>query len=181
MTTSDFHIYYWAGIGVSAVKYGIGIHRISIGDDHGLDGEAVLEPVGNWCDLNVGLDYFKAMQVENYISTLLAGSAASFIRVQDQRCHLKRSLGDAGLEMKFLREVWHCLQREPDRAVAIICGSLGAYDDGDVEATTQRLWHRAARLLRQPTHHQQLKCLAQRLSETRQMAGEDVYRFLIDQ
>ena len=125
MSYPDFHIYYWAGIGVVAVKYGIEVQRISIGDENGLGGEAVLEPIGKWCSLNVGLDYFKAMQVENYATALLAGSAASFIRVQDQRCHLKRSLGDAGLEMKFLREVWQCLQREPDRAVAIICGSLG--------------------------------------------------------
>ncbi len=81
------------------------MQRISIGDENGLDGEAILEPIGKWCNLNVGLDYLKAMQVENYATALLAGSAASFIRVQDQRCHLKRSLGDAGLEMKFLHEV----------------------------------------------------------------------------
>ena len=41
MSSPDFHIYYWAGIGVSAIKYGIEVQRISIGDENGLDGEAV--------------------------------------------------------------------------------------------------------------------------------------------
>lgn len=176
MSSPDFHIYYWAGIGVSAIKYGIEVQRISIGDENGLDGEAVLEPIAKWCSLNVGLDYFKAMQVECYATTLLAGSAASFIRVQDQRCHLKRSLGDDGLEMKFLREVWQCLQREPDRAVAIICGSLGEYDDGDIEATTRLLWNRAVRLLRGDVAYQQLKSLANQLMTVKKMTGEEICR-----
>ena len=154
------------------------MQRISICDQNGVNGEAVLEPIGKWCSLNVGLDYFKAMQVENYATALLAGSAASFIRVQDHRCHLKRSLGDAGLEMKFLREVWQCLQREPDRAVSIICGSLGDYDDGDVEATTRRLWNRAVRVLRQKPQYEQLKLLAKRLMAVKQMDGEEVHRLL---
>jgi hypothetical protein len=178
MSSPDFHVYYSAGIGVVAAKYGIEVQRISIGDENGLDGEVVLEPIGELCSLNVGLDYFKAMQVENYSTTLLAGSAASFIRVQDQRCHLKRSLGDAGLEMKFLREVWQCLQREPDRAVAIICGSLGAYDDGDIEATTRRLWNRAVRLLRQDVTYLHLKSLANQLATVKQMTGEELCRLL---
>jgi hypothetical protein len=177
MSSPDFHFYYWAGIRVIAVKYGIEVQRISIGDQNGLNGEAVLEPVGKWCNLNVGLNYFKAMQVENYATTLLAG-AASFIRVQDQRCHLRRSFGDAGLEIKFLREVWQCLQREPDRAAAIICGSLGEYDDGDVEATARRLWTRAVRLLRQKVQYQQLKSLATQLMTVKQMTGEEVCRLL---
>src|SRR4051812_17214431 len=140
MSSLDFHVYYWAGIGVVAVKNDIEVRRISIGDEKGLNGEAILQPLENRYSLNVGLNYFKAMQVEDYVTTLLAGSAASYIRVHDQRGHLKRSLGDTGLELRFLREVWQCLQREPDRAAAIICGCLGSYDDGDVEATALRLW-----------------------------------------
>ncbi len=118
------------------------------------------------------------MQVEDYATTLLAGSAASFLRVESQRCPLKRSLGDAGLEMRFLREVWQCLQREPDRAVSLICGSLGAFDDGDVEATTLRLWRRAIHLLRQEPQADQLKRLARRLSEVRHLSGDQVSRLL---
>ena len=87
-------------------------------------------------------------------------------------------MGEAGLEMKFLREVWQCLQREPDRAVAIICGSLGEYDDGDIEATTRRLWHRAVRLLRQDVPYLQLKSLAKRLMTVKQMTGEEICRLL---
>jgi hypothetical protein len=177
MSAPDYHIYYWAGIGVVAVKYGIQIRRISIGTD-GVDGEAALEPIGKFCNLNVGQDFYRAIEVENYVTALLAGSAASFIRVQDQRCNLKRSYGDAGLELKFLHEVWQCIQREPDRAAAIIFGSLGAYDDGDVEATTQRLWHRAVRVLRQELHYDQLRALSKRLMEAKQMAGEEVRRLL---
>jgi hypothetical protein len=159
MSFPDFHLYYRAGIGV-ALKHGIEVKRISMDDEIGLDGESILEPIGESRSMNVGLDHSKAMQVESYATTLLAGSAASFIRVQGQCCHLKRSFGDAGLEMKFLREVWQCLQREPDRAVAIICGSLGDYDDGDVEATTRRLWTGAVRILRHKTQYEHLKLLA---------------------
>jgi hypothetical protein len=178
MPSTDFHFYYWAGIAVVAVKYDIDVVQISIGDELGIDGEVQLEPIGKCCNLNVGLDFFQALEVENYATALLAGSAASFIRVQERRCHLKRSYGNAGLEMKFLREVWECLQREPDRAVAIICGSLGEYDDGDVQATTQRLWHRAVRVLRQEKHKQQLRLLATRLMEVKQMTGEEVRQLL---
>ena len=80
--------------------------------------------------------------------------------------------------MKFLSEVWQCLQREPDRAVSIICGSLGEYDGGDIEATTRRLWNRAVRLLRQEATYQQLKSLANQLMTVKQMTGEEVYRLL---
>jgi hypothetical protein len=174
MNSPDFHIYYWADIGVAAITYGIDIRRISIGNQEGVDGEALLEPITKFCDLNVGLDFYKALEVDNYATVLLSGSAASFIRVKDGRRHLQRCYGDAGLEMSFLREVWQCLQREPDRAAAIICGSLGEYDDGDVEATAARLWCRAVRMLRQPKQYDQLKRLACRLFEVKEMAGRDV-------
>jgi hypothetical protein len=72
---------------------------------------------------------FKAAKVEDYATTLLAGSAASYIHVQDKRCRLKRSFGEAGLEMKFLRQLSQSVQREPDRAIAIIRGSLGVQSD----------------------------------------------------
>ncbi len=174
MSSADFHVYYWAGIGVIANKYGIEVRRLSIGDQHGLNGEARLDPIGKWCSLDVGLNYFKAMQVENYVTTLLAGSAASYIRVQDQRSQIKRSFGEAGLESKFLREVWQCVQREPDRAVAIIAGSLGAYDDGDVEATTIRLWRRAVRIFRQQAQYEQLELLASELTRSRELNGDKI-------
>ena len=80
--------------------------------------------------------------------------------------------------MKFLREVWQCLQQEPDRAVAIICVSLGEYDDGDVEATARRLWTRAVRMLRQKEAYQQLKSLANRLMKVKQMTGEEVRQLI---
>lgn len=108
----------------------------------------------------------------------MAGSAASFVRVQEKRCHLKRSFGDAGVELQFLRDVWQCFQREPDRAVGIIFGSLGAYDNGDVEATTKRLWHRAVRVLREKPHFQQLKLLAGQLEKLKQMSGEEILALL---
>jgi hypothetical protein len=118
------------------------------------------------------------MQVEDYATTLLAGSAASCIREQDRRCHLKRSLGDAGLELSYIRQVWQCLRREPDRAVSIICGSLGHYDDGDVEATTLRLWRRAVRVLRHDVQYQHLKTLVKKLLISKQMSGDEIYRLL---
>jgi hypothetical protein len=80
--------------------------------------------------------------------------------------------------MSYLREAWQCSQREPDRAIAIICGSLGAYDDGDVEATTRRLWDRAVRLLRAPTQHARLCLLAKELRSARRLSGKDVRRLL---
>jgi hypothetical protein len=45
MSSPDLHIYYWAGIGVVAVHYGIRLERISIGDVDGLNGEVSLEPI----------------------------------------------------------------------------------------------------------------------------------------
>ena len=112
------------------------------------------------------------------MTALLAGSAASFLRAQEQRCQIKRSLGDAGLEMKFLREIWQCLQPEPDRAVAIVCGSLGKFDDGDAEATIRRLWHRAIRLLRQTAIRAKLDRLTRELERTGRLTGDKVERLL---
>jgi hypothetical protein len=62
MSSPDIHVYYWAGIGVVATTYGIEVQRISIGDGNCAIGEAILEPVAKWCNLSVGLDYFKAMR-----------------------------------------------------------------------------------------------------------------------
>ena len=72
MSSPGFDAYYWAGIGVVAVKYGIEVQRISVGDEYGLNGESILEPIEESC----GLNYFKAMRVENYATTLLAVSSA---------------------------------------------------------------------------------------------------------
>jgi hypothetical protein len=179
MNSPNSQVYYWAGIGVVAFKYAIRVVRIAIDDADESRGEAVLEPIGRWRNPDVGMDYYKTMLVENYATALLAGSAASFIRTQDQRCDLKRSLGDAGLEERYLREVGQCRQRESDRAIAIIFGSLGAYDDGNVEATTRRLWHRAVRVLRQKEQYEQLKLLAKRLLEVKRMSWEELCPFLI--
>jgi hypothetical protein len=177
MAEQDFRAYYWAGIAVLAIKSDIEIECLDVGDANGLNGKAILEPISS-SDMDVGLNSWKARKVEDYVTTLLAGSAASFIRVLGRRGHLKRSLGDAGLEMRFLREVWQCFQPEPDRAMAIICGSLGKYDDGDAEATFKRLWHRAVRILRQPQHDQQIKLLAKHLLCVKRMTGEEVHRLI---
>jgi hypothetical protein len=165
-------------LGEERSKFGIEVRHISAGDEVGLDGEASLEPVTEWCDLDVGLNPFKAAAVEDYATTLLSGSAAAFIRVQDQRHLSKRSIDDAGLDLEFLRQVWQCLQPEPDRAIAIICGSLGSVDDGDVETTTRRLWHRAVRILRQRQYYWQLQRLARHLREVEKMSGTEVLQFL---
>jgi hypothetical protein len=170
--------YYFCGIAVTAAKFGIRLECLSIDDEYGLDAEAKLESLESWCDSDVGAMPFHIARIEDYVTTILAGSAASFIRAEDRRCRLKQSLGSAGLEQRFLRQVWQCLQPETDRAVAIICGSLGSVDDGDVEATTRRLWHRAVRILRQPTHHQQLKSLARHIAEVKRMTRSEIIRVL---
>jgi hypothetical protein len=90
MEPVGYRAYYWAGIGVAAVKFGVELESLSVGDGDGKDGHAILEPVGNFCDLDVGMNPFKAAKVEDYATTLLAGSAASYIRVQDQRCLLTK-------------------------------------------------------------------------------------------
>ena len=52
MQVHDFHAFYWAGIGVTAHKFGIRVHKLSLGDEYGLNGEASLEPISEWCDLD---------------------------------------------------------------------------------------------------------------------------------
>jgi hypothetical protein len=174
----DEHGYYWAGITVVASHFEIRVRHLSLGDEYGLDGAATLEPVETWCHSDAGMNPFRTARVEDYATALLAGHAAVFIRDSDERCQLKKAYGQAGLEMKFLRRVWQCLQPEPDRAVALIVGFLGEYDDGDVEATAQRLWHRAARILRQPKRCKQLKVLAGELIQSIEMTEKDVIRVL---
>jgi hypothetical protein len=178
MEPADTNAYYWAGIGIVAVKFDVKFKSLSLGDLDGHDGCAILEPVGNYCDLDVGMDPFKASKVEDYATTLLAGSAASYIRARDKRCHLKRSLGEAGLEIKFLRQIWQSLHREPDRAIAIIFGSLGAFDDGDTEGTTRRLWHRAVCILQQQPYSDQLRRLARELTSLGELTGAEVHELL---
>ena len=170
--------YYWAGIAVVASHFEIRVQHLSVGDEYCLDGSAMLEPLETWCDSDAGMNPFLMAKVEDYVTALLAGNAAAFIRESEERCQLKKSFGEGGLEMKFLRKVWQCLQPEPDRAAAIIVGFLGEYDDGDIEATVRRLWHRAVRILRQPKRHKQLKALADALCRTIEMTDEDVVRVL---
>ena len=89
MQNLDYHVYYWAGIGVIAFKFGIRLEWLSIGDEHGQGGRAVLEPLEDWCDPEDESHFYRVMQIEEYVTTLLAGSAASFVRVQNQRSHYK--------------------------------------------------------------------------------------------
>jgi hypothetical protein len=170
--------YYFAGIAVTAAKLGIRLERLSVGDQYGLNGEAKLEPLESWCDSDCGENPLLAAKVEDYATTLLSGCAASYLHVQQGRCHLKRTFGDAGLEERFLRQVWHALQPELDRAHAIIIGSLGNYDDGNAEATARRLWHRAVRILHQPVHNRQLKRLAGHLDKAKHLRREEILSLL---
>ena len=178
MTQSQLNAQYCAGIGVIAVKFGITVKRLWIGNEEGSLCDALLEPINISRVADADLDYFRTMQIEDYATALLAGSAANFIREQDQLCHLKRSFGDAGLEMRFLREIWQGERRKPDRAMAIICGFLEEYDDGDIEATAKRLWHRAVLILRRVPHCQQLKSLAQQLQRVKLINGDEIHHFL---
>jgi hypothetical protein len=170
--------YYWAGIGIVAAKLGIKIEYLTIGDFDGINGEAKLESLEQWCDASVDVHSFRAKRVEDYCTALLAGSAGRFICAESRRCHLKRTLGSAGLEEGFLRELYECVQCEPDRAMAIIVGSLGDFDDGDAKATTRRLWHRAIRILRQPMYNNWLKRLIWRLKQVREIDGIGILRLL---
>jgi hypothetical protein len=70
MEPIDLQAYYWAGIGVVALKFEVKLKSLSLGDMDGHDGRAILEPVGSFCDLDVGMDPFKAAKVENYATTL---------------------------------------------------------------------------------------------------------------
>lgn len=178
MNRPEIQHYYYAGIAILAVHFGIELRELDLGDRDGLNGEAALEPIDQWCDTDVVYDGVKGSRVEDYVTTLLAGSAATFIRAESRRHHLLGSFGSAGLERKFLRQVWLCLQREPDRAAAIICGTLGKFDSGDVEATMMRLWHRSVRLLREPSRWKQVERLARQLVQTQRMTGDDVKQFL---
>jgi hypothetical protein len=174
MQIVDFHAYYWGGVAVIAHKFGIPVHGLYVGDESGLDGKADLQPISESCDPNVGLN----PPVEDYVTTLLAGSAASFIRVEEQQSHWRRPCTDPGFDVAFLRRVWESLQPERERAVAIICRSLGDVDDGNVKFTVRRLWQRAVRLLRQPIHHRQLKRLAEHLITSKSMSSDEVRRLL---
>ena len=169
--------YYRAGIAVIAQRFGIRVDRLWIGDKHGLDGITVLESLEDWCKSGAPAAPSHGKAIEDYVTTLLGGAAATFIKAQDRRCHLKRTFGDAGLEENFIRKVWQCLQPEPDRAVAIVVGALSAYDDADAAATTRRLCNRAARLLREPRAHAQLSNLASQLMQAREMSALEVARF----
>jgi hypothetical protein len=173
-------VFYFAGIGVIAHHFHIDVYKLSAGDKNGFAGKVLLEPIAKWCDLDVGLNPFKAAKVEEYATALLAGLAANYVCAEARRGQIKRSHGGAGLEMKYLREIWQSLQPEPDRAIAIIFGSLGKFDDGDAEATTRRLWHRAVRLLRQPKLHGQLNRLARELKEKGRMTHDEIDRLLVD-
>lgn len=169
-----FTAYYFSGIAVVARHFDIEVTELSIGDDAGLGGYAFLQPVSTWCSMGVEENPFAASAMEDYITTLLAGSAATFLKTMDERCQVKRSFGDAGLEMQFLREIWQGLQREPDRAISLIFGSLGHVDEGDIEATARRLWHRAIRILRQPKVNTKLQRLVRRIEDVRKMSGAQI-------
>jgi hypothetical protein len=80
MKRLDHHLYYYAGIAVLSAKFGIRLDWLSAGDEHSLDSEAKLEALENWCASDAGGNPFRAARVEDYVTTLLAGSAASFIR-----------------------------------------------------------------------------------------------------
>jgi hypothetical protein len=177
MANADLRPYYLAGIGVAATKFGIGLKLLSL--QRGAAGSgAVLHPVRKWCKLDVSIDDFKILQLEEYIMTCLAGSAARCIRLEDLRGPLKQSLGNADLELEQLREMWQCSEPETDRAFALVFGSFGQIDDGDSDATLYRLWRRTLHLLRMPKHYDQLNRLARRLYDVTTMSGEEISTFL---
>ena len=171
---NDLKPYYQAGIGVVANKFGIEVKRLSLKVIRGQASGVVLQPVQKWCKLNVFTDDFKILLLEEYVMTCLAGSAARYIRLDDLRGPLKKSLGSAGLELEQLRKMWQCSDAETDRAFALVFGSMGQIDDGDTDATLLRLWRRTIGLLRNPAYYKQLNQLAMHLSQVKQMSASQI-------
>jgi hypothetical protein len=177
-TIDEPQAYYQAGIGVLAVELDVGLRRLSVGYRHHETAEPTLEPLDVQSVRKGQLGSLEREQIEDYLTTCLAGSAAQFLYSLNRRCQLKQSFGAAGLEMKYLRRMWDCVEPETDRAFAIAFGLLGHVDDGDAEGTMLRLWQRAVTLLRQPPQREQLTRLAQHLRKVERMSGGEVHRFL---
>ena len=143
----EFETYYQAGIAVIVVKNGRGARRLSLGFGSSF---VVLEPVRTCCTLNAGTDFGKVNDIEDFVTGRMAGVAGRFIRANARRSQIANAFGRAGfLEMKYMRRLLQCLDREADRAYSIVFGSLGKVDDGDAEGTIYRRWKRANRLLRE--------------------------------
>jgi hypothetical protein len=170
--------YYLAGIGVAATRFGVRALELSIPDNWSTQRSPILEPFEAWYSILSDSDFDERDLIEDYVTVCLAGVAGNFIRTESIRCPLKRSMGSAGFELAHLRWVWRGESSECDRAFAIAFSHLPEIDGGDVEATLYRLWHRAVRILREPSQRSQLDRLARELVKTGRMGGDVLEEFL---
>jgi hypothetical protein len=170
----ELEAYYQSGVAVIAALNGIGLRQLSIG--FGSAG-VILERLDQFCASSDGTEAEYIVDVEDYCVTCLAGLAGRAIRAETRRKRV--GLCDpAVLELKNVKAVLRCDEREPDRAFAIVFAALGEVDGGNSEGTVYRLYKRALRLLCQPPQTEQLNRLARHLLKVGRMTGDEVAEFL---
>lgn len=174
----DAQAYYLAAMAVAADEYGVGICQLSLVGDGSPGQGAVLEPLGEWCDLDGQFGFWEAHKVQEYLTMLVAGSVGRLIWMEIRRPQCSRAYAGASLEWRCLSEAIDCLERETDRAFAIALGRLKDVDGGVPNACLFRLWQRAKRMLYCPPRRDQVLHLARQLLKVEQMRGEEVHQFL---
>lgn len=135
----ELEAYNRAGIGIVALTLDIRLRQLSVGFENQWICGPALEPLDDWSDEDVAHNGLARDRIEDYVTTCVGGSAGVFLYNLAQRRHIQRSQGDAGLQMKHLRQMCQCAEPESDRAFAIAFALLGKTDDGDTEGTMLRL------------------------------------------
>jgi hypothetical protein len=170
----ELESFYLSGIATVAVLNGVEVRELALG--FGSAG-VILERIDQFCASSSGTECEYVSDVEDYCTACLAGLAGRAIRAETRRKRV--GLCDpAVLELKNVKAVLRCDEREPDRAFAIVFAALGEIDGGNSEGTVYRLYKRAHRLLCQPRQTEQLNRLARHLLQIGRMSGDEVQQFL---
>jgi hypothetical protein len=166
--------YYHAGVAVVGVELGVSIQRLSIRRSDGSDPTPLLEQLGDWCFEHDSMPAFQFVVIENYCTTLLAGSAGQLQRAEARAGYEHASMEQRAMARRYRTKAVQTYDALTDRAFAIALAGLQPCDGGDTLKSLRRLWLRADYLLRQEPHRSQLNCLATRLLDVEEMFWPEI-------
>jgi hypothetical protein len=156
--------YYHAGVAVVGVELGVSIQRLSIRRSDGSD----------WCFEHDSMPAFQFVVIENYCTTLLAGSAGQLQRAEARAGYEYASMEQRAMARRYRTKAVQTYDALTDRAFAIALAGLQPCDGGDTLKSLRRLWLRADYLLRQEPHRSQLNSLATRLLVAEEMFWPEI-------
>ncbi|MEQ8212260.1 MAG: hypothetical protein RH917_20845 [Lacipirellulaceae bacterium] len=176
----ELSAWYQAGIATMAVRNRIEVHQLTLEESTGKRAGVRVEAFPASRILNLREGELRTSRIEDYVSTLLAGTVGRLIRIMLSYDGNREGHSTKHPAMRCWETTLEAQEPETDRAYAITVGYLQEKDGGDPTETLQRLWLVVYGELQTPSCSRMLSLVAEKLLEKRKLSSSIIHRLLSD-